>query len=369
MRKCIKLVHIVGARPQFIKLSALVKKIKEYNLGSKCKFYQKIIHTGQHYDYEMSEIFFKELEIPKPDYNLEVGSYSHGKQTGLMLERIEEVLLKEKPNIVIVYGDTNSTLAGALAAVKLKIPVAHVEAGLRSFRIDMPEEINRVLTDHISSLLFCPTETAVSNLKREGITKNVYLVGDVMYEVLRDAIKISEKKSRILTKLNLTPKSYYLATIHRAENTDNFENLKNIFLALKEISKLKKVIIPLHPRTRKKISSKHFSFISNCSSLVIIDPVSYLDMIMLEKNAEKILTDSGGVQKESFWLGVPCITLRNETEWVETLKFKLNVLVGTDTKKIIDEVQKPIFYIRKIKFKNRTSCRIFKIIRKFLGLE
>jgi len=242
-----KVVHIVEARPQFIKIAPLYTTLNDID------FEQIIVHTGQHYDDYMNDIFFKGLEIPQPNYNLGIGSASHGEQTGKMLIAIEKVLMKEKPNIVIVYGDTNSTLAGALAASKLHITLAHVEAGLRSFNKKMPEEINRILTDHLSDLLFCPTKTAVKNLKREGVTKGVYFVGDIMFEALMHFLQISNKKSKILEELNLNPKKYYLATVHRAENTDNYERLKNILIALSELDK--PVVFPIHPRTRKMIKN------------------------------------------------------------------------------------------------------------------
>jgi len=290
-----------------------------------------LVHTGQHYDSEMSALFFEELEIPKPDYNLGVGSGMHGQQTGEMLKRIEEVLIKEEPDIVLVYGDTNSTLAGALVAVKMHIRVAHVEAGLRSFDRRMPEEINRVLTDHCSDLLFCPTKTAVENLKREMITRGIYLTGDVMVDALKENINIAEKKSKILKKLDLKRKSYYLATVHRAENTDNFNRLKNIVDAF---CKIENLVFPCHPRTKRSL--KKFGLWDMLQSTVnIIKPVGYLDMLVLEKNAYKILTDSGGVQKEAYILKVPCITLRENTEWVETMEDGWNILVGANWEMII----------------------------------
>jgi UDP-N-acetylglucosamine 2-epimerase len=320
-----KVVTVVGARPQFIKCASVSRGLRKMAT-------EVLVHTGQHYDDTMSEVFFRELEIPRPDYNLGVGSGPHGAQTGEMLKRIEEVLLKERPEYVVVYGDTNSTMAGALAAAKLHIPVAHVEAGLRSFNKRMPEEINRVMTDHLSTLLFCPTETAVTNLTQEGITQGVHLVGDVMYDALRSNLLIAERRSTILEKLGLRSKGYLLATVHRAENTDQSENLKNIVDAFIELAGSgQTVVFPAHPRTRKQLDA----FAGNgCARLLMIDPVSYLDMLVLEKNAKAMLTDSGGVQKEVYWLGVPCVTLRDETEWVETLADARNRLAGADAKRI-----------------------------------
>lgn len=338
MKEKITLLSIVGARPQFIKIAPLIKALDKHNLEHrKLKIEHLLVHTGQHYDCEMSKVFFEDLEIPKPDYNLGVGSGNHGYQVGNMLIRLEEVLLKEKPDLALVYGDTNSTLAGALAAAKLHIPVGHIEAGLRSFNRKMPEEINRVLTDHISNYLFCPTKTAVENLKDEGITNGVYLVGDVMYDAIMNNIKLAEKESNILKNLNLKPKAYYLATVHRAENTDNKDKLSSIVKAL-QISHLP-VIFPVHPRTRKAITQCNDLTIKQYNNILFIEPVSYLDMLMLEKNARKILTDSGGVQKEAYFLRVPCITLRSETEWVETLEDGWNILAGCNKEKIIKSVK------------------------------
>ena len=349
-----KVINIVGARPQFIKLAPLSKVLREI------KFKEIIIHTGQHYDENMNDLFFEELEIPKPDYNLKVGSGNHGQQTGKMLIGIEKILIKEKPDLVIVYGDTNSTLAGALATSKLHIPLAHVEAGLRSFNKKMAEEINRIVVDHLSDLLFCPTETAVENLKKEGITKGVYLVGDIMFDALMYFSRISEKKSKILEKLNLNPKSYYLATVHRAENTDNYERLKNILTAFSKLEE--PLVFPIHPRTKKMI--KYFGLNNLLDGILVIEPVGYLDMIKLEKNAKAILTDSGGVQKEAFWLKVPCITLRDETEWIETVKYGWNRIVGTDFNKILHSLNS----FKKgldLNFNDEYSApKIFEIIQK-----
>jgi len=284
----------------------------------------------------MSRVFFDELGLKEPDHHLGVGSGAHGHQTGEMLKRIEEVLLKEKPDLVMVYGDTNSTLAGALAAAKLHIPVAHVEAGLRSFNKKMPEEINRVLTDHISELLFCPTKTAVKNLEREGITQGVHLVGDVMYDSVLYNVQLAERRSQILEQLALQPKNYALATVHRAENTDDPERLRSIFRALETLAAGGlTVIVPLHPRTRKRIAECGLE----PKEIQILQPVSYLEMLLLEKYAKIILTDSGGVQKEAFFFRVPCVTLRDETEWVETVESGWNVLVGCDRQRILDAVK------------------------------
>jgi UDP-GlcNAc3NAcA epimerase len=326
----VKIVSVVGARPQFIKVKPIVDELERKRIQ------HILIHTGQHYDYEMSKVFFDELKLPKPDYNLGIGSFSQGKQTGLMLEKIEKVLLKEKPNIVIVYGDTNSTLAAALAAVKLHIPIAHIESGLRSYRLDMPEEVNRVLTDHASKYLFCPTKTAIKNLAKEGMTKGVYFVGDIMYDVFLEGQKLLSRR-KILSKLALKKKEYFLLTIHRQENTDNIRNLRSIFSALRQVKE--KIVFPVHPRT-KKILRQNNILTKGFNNILLIDPVSYLDMLTLEKHAEKILTDSGGVQKEAYWSGVPCITLRKETEWVETVKCGRSILVGVNQKKIVNAINK-----------------------------
>ena len=322
-----KIVSVVGARPQFIKAAA-VSRVLRAGPGLQ----EILVHTGQHYDGNMSDIFFRQLDIPKPDYNLEVGSGSHAYQTGMMLKGIEEVLLKEKPDCTLVYGDTNSTLAGALAATKLHIPVAHVEAGLRSFNRTMPEEINRLVTDRISDILFAPTLTAVTNLNNEGLEANTFFSGDVMYDsVLFYREKVISGGDTYMTKG--LPSSYLLATIHRAENTDNPENLKNIFLAFEETGK--PVVLPVHPRTARLLKTE----ISIPPNVIIIDPVGYLEMLWLTMHSEKVLTDSGGLQKEAYFLGRQCITMRTETEWVETLHDNWNIVTGPDPEKILRAVR------------------------------
>jgi len=328
-----KIVTIVGARPQFIKAAMVSKEIAKHN-----DLNEVIIHTGQHFDDNMSRIFFEEMEIPQPDYNLDIHSLSHGAMTGRQIEEIEKYLMKNKPNWVLVYGDTNSTLAGALASAKLHIPVAHVEAGLRSFNRNMPEEINRVVTDHLSDIIYAPTKKAVKNLRKEGIPKEkIVLVGDVMYDAALHFVDLAEKKSKILSRHDLKSKEYILATIHRQENTDDPDKLNNIFSGLAEASI--PVVIPLHPRTKKKIEEFNISL---NNQIKLIEPVGYLDMIVLEKNSIKIATDSGGVQKEALFFNVPCITLREETEWIETVKKGYNVLVGQDKISIEMEINRNI---------------------------
>jgi UDP-N-acetylglucosamine 2-epimerase len=323
-----KIVTIIGARPQFIKAAPVSKALGEAGLT------EFLLHTGQHYDRMMSDVFFSEMGIPKPDLNIDVGSGSHGSQTGEMLIRIEEVLIKESPDMVLVYGDTNSTLAGALAASKLHVPLAHVESGLRSCNKAMPEEINRIVADHCADIRFCPTQTAVTNLKKEGIEKGVHLVGDTMVDALITFIEIAENTSTILQALDIQASPYYLATVHRPYNTDDPQHLTQIISALQMLDH--KVVFPVHPRTRQKLDRlSGSSAISSGGNLVFMDPVGYLDMLVLEKNARKILTDSGGIQKEAFILGVPCITLRPETEWVETVVAGWNTVVGTDKDLIV----------------------------------
>lgn len=334
-----KIITVIGARPQFIKAASVSNIIRK-------EHEEILIHTGQHYDENMSKIFFEELGIPKPDYNLAVGSGGHGDQTGKMLIELEKIYLKEKPDLVLVYGDTNSTLAGALCASKLLIPVAHVEAGLRSFNMTMPEEQNRILTDHLSRLLFIPTETACKNLLNEGIKKGVYNVGDVMFDAVLHFKKMAETKQSIIESIGVEHDKYILTTIHRAENTNDINRLRNIIEALNECGK--NVVLPLHPRTKKYMDSYGLKFNNN---IKLIEPVGYLEMITLEMHAQKIVTDSGGVQKEAFFMKKPCITMRDETEWVETVENGWNVIVGTDKEKILNnivnfepkEAQKEIF--------------------------
>jgi UDP-GlcNAc3NAcA epimerase len=314
-----KLVAIVGARPQFIKAAAFSRIWRE-ELGH----VEILVHTGQHYDENMSDVFFRELRIPTPEVTLGVGSGDHGAQTGRMLEAIENVLKSEKPDAVLVYGDTNSTLAGALAAAKLHIPVAHIEAGLRSYNRAMPEEINRVLTDHMSDLLLVPTQTAVENLRREGLSeRGIHHVGDVMYDIALLATPLAEQHSRKVEELGLKSGGYVLATIHRAENTDDPDRLTAIFQALCLAARQWPVVLPVHPRTRKALSGLNIPL----EGLVLIDPVGYLDMLSLTRHARTVVTDSGGLQKEAYFHHVPCITLRGETEWVELVSAGWNRLM------------------------------------------
>jgi UDP-GlcNAc3NAcA epimerase len=322
---------IIGARPQFIKEAPVALALRK-------AFKEIIIHTGQHYDRNMSRIFFDDMAIPEPDYNLNIGSGPHGVQTGRMLAAIEDVLIKEKPDYVLVYGDTNSTIAGALAAVKLQIPVGHIEAGLRSFNRAMPEEINRIATDHIADHLFCPTEHAVSLLSKEGMTKNAFLTGDVMYDACLHFLPLSEKKSHIVDSLGLVGKEYLLLTIHRPSNTDDPQTFADIMKAVSESPW--PVVFPRHPRTKKVIEDPAVkNILFPAKQLKIIEPVGFLDMLQLENHALKILTDSGGVQKEAFFLGKPCITLRTETEWVETVEAGFNVITGANPEKIARAVR------------------------------
>jgi len=318
-----KIVSVVGARPQFIKCSVLSRELRENHR-------EIIVHTGQHYDYELSKIFFDELGIPEPDYHLDVGSGTNGYQIGEMLNKTEKVLMNEQPDLVLVYGDTNSTLAGALAAAKLQIQLGHVEAGLRSFDRAMPEEINRILTDHCSNLLFCPTQTAINNLKEEHILSGIYLTGDVMADALIDNRELIER-SGILAQLDLKSKEYLVVTIHRRENSDNRGNLEAIIDALCQVNET--IVFPIHPRTQKHLN-EYGLYHKLLGKVNTMKPLGYLEFLKLLSHARKVLTDSGGIQKEAYMLGVPCITLRENTEWVETVRDGWNILVGARTLEI-----------------------------------
>lgn len=351
-----KVLSIVGARPQFIKLAPLSKELRKH-------FKEVIVHTGQHYDYEMSRIFFGDLKIPEPDYHLEVGSAPHGKQTAEMLTKLENVLLKEKPDLAIVFGDTNTTLAGAIAASKLGIRLAHIEAGMRSHD-RIPEEINRVVADHVSDFFFCSNRIAVENLKAEGITKNVFLVGDIMMDAVMNHAGIAEKVSGVLKRLSLRKKEYVLATVHRAENTDSRKRLASIIKAL--IDSDEKIMLPLHPRTKKCL--KKYSLLEKLdnSNITAIPPIGYFDMLVLEKNAKKIVTDSGGVQKEAYFFNVPCITMRQVTEWKETVKNGFNTLVDANPEKILSAIKnfETSGKSRRLYGKGDASAKIAKILMK-----
>jgi UDP-GlcNAc3NAcA epimerase len=319
-----KVLTVVGARPQFIKAAPVSRILRR-------RHQEVLVHTGQHYDHNMSELFFRELSIPEPDLNLGVGSGPHGAQTGAMMAGLERVAQEQLPEWLLVYGDTNSTLAGALVAAKLHIPVAHVESGLRSFDRRMPEEVNRVLADHVSDLLFCPTEVAVRNLAREGVERGVHLVGDVMYDAFVFNLGAASQSTKIVAERGLDRAEFALVTVHRAENTDDPERLRSIVSGL-ERSGLE-VVLPLHPRARARLAE-----LPN-SRIQIIEPVGYLEMLALEQAASVIATDSGGVQKEAYFLGTPCVTLRDSTEWTETVATGWNRLVGADSEKIAESMR------------------------------
>ena len=325
-----KIITVIGARPQFIKAAALSREFAKHT-----DINEIIVHTGQHFDANMSEVFFEEMEIPKPTYNLEINSLSHGAMTGRMIEGIEEILLKEKPDLLLVYGDTNSTIAGALAAKKLHIKVAHVEAGLRSFNMEMPEEVNRILTDRISDYLCCPTDSAVNNLMKEGydnIDTKVVRTGDVMQDAAIFYAKKSVEKSKVISQLRL--EKFALATLHRAENTDSKERLTQLVEGLNEIhTTICPVVLPLHPRTKAKLKEHGLEL-----KVKLIDPVGYFDMIELLKNCSLVMTDSGGLQKEAFFFGKNCVTMRDQTEWVELIEHKVNKLVGADKDLLLESV-------------------------------
>lgn len=359
-----KILTVIGTRPQYVKAAPVSRKIRQH-------FNEILVDTGQHYDYNMAGVFFEELHIPKPDYNLGVGSASHGKQTGEMLIRLEEVVLKEKPDAVLVYGDTNSTLAGALVASKLQLPIFHVEAGLRSFNKRMPEEINRIMTDHVSTLLFAPTDSAVENLKNEGITDFVYNVGDVMYDAVQYNMKIASE-TRDLNKFGVKPGEYFLATVHRAENTDNPDQLQRIMEAFLDLNQA--VIVPLHPRTRNRLQELDvFARLHGSSNVKIVDPVSYLDMLLLEWNAKGIITDSGGVQKEAYFAQKPCFTLRQQTEWIETVQVGWNELVDLQSMDLNEVIQNKISslppYVHGLYGDGDAAGHIVERIRDYMGVE
>ena len=338
----LKIITVIGARPQFIKAATVSRAIKSHNAKNKSKSKSKlikeiIVHTGQHYDSNMSEVFFNEMEIPKPNYTLGIGGGNHGAMTGRQLEKIEEVVLAEKPDYLLVYGDTNSTLAGALAAAKLNIPVVHVEAGLRSFNMQMPEEINRILTDNISDVLFCPTQTAIDNLNAEGFKSkncNIINVGDVMYDA---AMYYADRCTKPKQLVDASPQQFALVTIHRADNTDDICRLTEIVNALNELAETMQVIIPLHPRTKKAIEQAELKL-----KVTILEPVGYFEMIWLLQNCQLVLTDSGGLQKEAYFFKKPCVTLRDQTEWVELIKAGVNTLVDIDKTKIVAQARAAI---------------------------
>lgn len=326
-----KIISVVGARPQFIKATMVSREVRKNH-------HEILLHTGQHYDDNMSQLFFDELSLPQPDYNLGIGSDTHSRQTGKMLVAIEEILLQERPDWVIVYGDTNSTLAGALASAKLDIPVAHVEAGLRAYNKAIPEEINRVVVDYVSSLLFAPTQTAVKNLRRESITEGVFNTGDVMYDAILKYKKVAEERSEIIKILNLKPKDFLVVTIHRAGTTDNPTRLNSVMKALSQINE--QIIFPVHPRSRKALEVLQPPALKQ-GHTKLISPVGYLDMLTLVRSARLLITDSGGLQKEAYFLKTPCVTCLEEDEWPETIAAGANRLVGTNIEKIIEAVKKP----------------------------
>jgi len=326
-----KVVTIIGARPQFVKAATVSRELKKAGIQ------EILVHTGQHFDHNMSQVFFDEMEIPHPHYNLEISGLNHGAMTGRMLEKIEDVLLKEKPTYVLVYGDTNSTLAGALAAVKLHIPVAHVEAGLRSFEMKMPEEVNRILTDRISKILFCPTQTAINNLNQEGFQNfdcNVVLSGDVMFDAVNYYQSKIDTHSTVMRSQHLEGKPFVLATLHRAENTNDPARLKAICEAFNKINQEIKIVLPLHPRTKAFLENYHIPLHAH-----IIGPVGYFDMLALLKHCQMVMTDSGGLQKEAYFFEKFCITLRDQTEWVELVENGANVLAGANQETIVTQFQ------------------------------
>lgn len=354
-----KIITIIGARPQFIKISCLSR------LFSINKIDEVIVHTGQHYNQNMSDIFFNELDLPKPKYNLDINNLSHGAMTGRMIEKIEEVLLKEKPNVVIVLGDTNSTLAGSLASVKLHIPICHIESGMRSYNMNMPEEINRILTDHVSTFLFCSSEKSKENLYKEGINKNVFEVGDIMYDSFLHFKKMEKREVDIKNP-------FCLLTIHREENTNNFDKLLDLFKCLEDIGKEFKYLFmfPVHPRTNLFLKNNNFDFL-RFKQIKFLQPLSYLNMLYLQSNSRIILTDSGGIQKEAYWSHVPCITLRDETEWEELIDIGVNKITSLDCDKVYNSFK--FFLNNKIDFKENlygtgeSSSKILYYIKMFFS--
>lgn len=328
-----KIVTVVGARPQFIKAAAVSRALREAGL------HEILVHTGQHYDTNMSDVFFDELSLQEPRYNFGIGGGNHGAMTGAMITRIEDVLIAEQPDWLLIYGDTNSTLAGAIAAAKLHVPIAHVEAGLRSFNMRMPEEINRVLADRVSTLLLCPTTLAMDNLRNEGMTRGIEHVGDVMYDIALINAARARSRSTVLTRLGLEENGFVLATCHRAENTDEPGRLREIIGGLRTLSQELPVVLPIHPRLRRLLGEAE---VAGLSPIIVCEPLPYLDMLALEQAAQLVVTDSGGVQKEAFFFGVPCVTMRDETEWTETVALGMNVLVGASAEGIITSSRRMI---------------------------
>jgi len=357
-----KIMTVVGARPQFVKL-AMVSRYLRRDMD------EIIVHTGQHYDYRMSRIFFRELDIPRPDYNLGIGSGTQGYQVGRMLEGIEGLIKKIKPSAVMVFGDTNSTLAAGLAAAKLCVSILHVEAGMRSYNRKMPEEINRVLTDHLSDVLFCSSRTGVRNLRKEGITRNVYNTGDVMVDAALKYSRIADRNSAYIKKFGLTKKSYLLLTIHRQVNADSRIHLEMILDALKACGE--KTVFPVHPRTARNMKEFGIETSSADSNIIFIPPQGYINFITLLKNARMVLTDSGGVQKEAYVFGVPCVTLRDETEWIETVKSGWNILVGANFLRIIRAIRhfKPQGKRERIFGDGRAGLKIAGMTSRFLEIK
>ena len=325
----LRLVTVVGARPEFVQVGTIARAI-ECGYGPTGALEHILVHTGQHYDHDMSRVFFEQLRLPEPDHHLGIGSEPHGSQTGEMLSGLDSLLTELAPDVVMVFGDTNSTLAGTLASAKLRIPLAHVESGLRSFNLAMPEEINRKVADHLATILFCPSEKAVANLAREGIKEGVYLTGDVMYESMIHSLSLVPDESSIISRLDVRPGQYVLVTTHRAENTDDPEHLRQILLGISDVARLGlDVIFPVHPRTRSRLEHGLLD-----AGVRLVDPLAHVETMILVKNAALVMTDSGGLQKEAYWLGTPCVTMRDETEWVETVEKGWNVLAGADRRRI-----------------------------------